>query len=103
MPVEREIPTPDLEIEQAPGVEINVEQPLTNGNAMMLEDGSAIVNPMEEQPDAKNHNVNLAEMIDESDLQSISADLMSEFESDKHSRADWEKTYTEGLDLLGFN
>ena len=102
MPVEREIPTPDLEIEQAPGVEINVEQPLTNGNAMMLEDGSAIVNPMEEQPDAKNHNVNLAEMIDESDLQSISADLMSEFESDKHSRADWEKTYTEGLDLLGF-
>ena len=53
MPVEREITTPDLEIEQAPGVNIDVEQPLTNGNAMMLEDGSAIVNPMEEQPNVK--------------------------------------------------
>ncbi len=102
MPVEREITTPDLEIEQAPGVNIDVEQPLTNGNAMMLEDGSAIVNPMEEQPDVKNHNANLAEMVDESDLRSIAADLMSEFESDKNSRSDWEKTYTEGLDLLGF-
>ena len=58
MPVEREITTPNLEIEQAPGVNIDVEQPLTNGNAMMLEDGSAIVNPMEEQPDVKNHNAN---------------------------------------------
>ena len=102
MPVEREITTPDLEIEQAPGVNIDVEQPLTNGNAMMLEDGSAIVNPMEEQPNVKNHNANLAEMVDESDLRSIAADLMSEFESDKNSRSDWEKTYTEGLDLLGF-
>ena len=102
MPVEREITTPDLEIEQAPGVNIDVEQPLTNGNAMMLEDGSAIVNPMEEQPDVKNHNANLAEMVDESDLRSIAADLMSEFESDKNSRSDWVKTYTEGLDLLGF-
>ena len=37
MPVEREITTPDLEIEQAPGVNIDVEQPLTNVNAMMLE------------------------------------------------------------------
>ena len=44
----------------------------------------------------------LAEMVDESDLRSIAADLMSEFESDKNSRSDWEKTYTEGLDLLGF-
>ena len=40
--------------------------------------------------------------MDESDLRSIAADLMSEFESDKNSRSDWEKTYTEGLDLLGF-
>ena len=57
---------------------------------------------MEEQPNVKNHNANLAEMVDESDLRSIAADLMSEFESDKNSRSDWEKTYTEGLDLLGF-
>ena len=101
MPVEKEIPTPDLEIEKAPGIDINVEQPLTNGNAMMLDDGSAIINPTEEQPSA-DHNSNLAELVDESDLRPMAADLMSEFESDKNSRSDWEKTYTEGLDLLGF-
>ena len=43
----------------------------------------------------------MAEYIDDSDLQSIAADLIGSFKSDKESRADWEKTYIRGLDLLG--
>jgi hypothetical protein len=45
---------------------------------------------------------NLAESIEENELQNISSDLMSEYDSDKASREEWEKTYSQGLDLLGF-
>ena len=41
---------------------------------------------------------NLAETIDENDLQNISSDLMGEYENDKASREEWEKTYSQGLD-----
>ena len=39
---------------------------------------------------------------EETELQNISSDLMSEYDSDKASREEWEKTYSQGLDLLGF-
>ena len=45
---------------------------------------------------------NLAETIEEDELQNISSDLMGEYDSDKASREEWEKTYSQGLDLLGF-
>jgi len=45
---------------------------------------------------------NIAEWIEDSILDRISSDLRSNFEDDKNSRSDWEKAYTEGLDLLGF-
>ena len=45
---------------------------------------------------------NIAEWIEDGVLDKISSDLRSNFEDDKNSRSDWEKAYTEGLDLLGF-
>ena len=45
---------------------------------------------------------NLAEDIDDNELNIISSDLMQEFENDKASREEWERTYSQGLDLLGF-
>ena len=44
---------------------------------------------------------NLAESMDESDLQTLVYDLDSEVDDDKASRSDWERTYTDGLKLLG--
>jgi len=46
-------------------------------------------------------DANLADYMDESELQEIAADLLDDFDNDKQSRKDWEKTYTDGLDLLG--
>ena len=46
-------------------------------------------------------DANLAEFIDESELSSLASDLIEDFDTDKQSRKDWERTYTEGLDLLG--
>jgi hypothetical protein len=45
---------------------------------------------------------NLAEYIEENDLQTLSNKLVAAYESDKMSRKDWEDTYIKGLDMLGF-
>ena len=65
------------------------------------EDGSAI-NPDNAPPVPTEHNVNLADVIAEKDLATLSNDLVAFFESDKDSRKDWEDTYVKGLDMLGF-
>jgi hypothetical protein len=47
------------------------------------------------------HDDNLAEAIDNRDLDALASELVGSFRSDKESRADWEKSYVKGLDLLG--
>jgi hypothetical protein len=44
---------------------------------------------------------NLADLMDEGDLQELASDLSSDIDNDKASRKDWEKAYTEGIKLLG--
>jgi hypothetical protein len=46
---------------------------------------------------------NLAEDVDDRELGSLSSDLMSQYDSNKASRSDWEDSYSKGLELLGFN
>ena len=50
----------------------------------------------------QNFYANLAEEIDDKALSQLASDLISEYNSDKESRKDWEDTYRNGLDLLGF-
>ena len=45
---------------------------------------------------------NIAEDIDDKALGQLASDLISEYDSDRQSRKDWEDTYRNGLDLLGF-
>ena len=47
------------------------------------------------------HGSNLAEYMDERDLDSLASELVSQFDADRMSRADWEDSYVRGLDLLG--
>lgn len=44
---------------------------------------------------------NLADEIDDGELQSLAGDLLSEFQDDIDARKDWMKTYVDGLELLG--
>ena len=44
---------------------------------------------------------NLADEVSESVLATLGGDLSSDIDNDKASRKDWEKSYTEGLKLLG--
>lgn len=54
----------------------------------------------EEVKDAE-FSQNLAEKIDEKDLDSLATELLDQYDADLNSRAEWEKMYKEGLELLG--
>jgi len=61
------------------------------------EDGEEVT----EEPE-QDFYANIAETIDDKALSQLASDLISEYQSDKESRKEWEDTYTNGLDLLGF-
>ena len=44
---------------------------------------------------------NLADYLEEGELVALATDLIAGFDADKLSRKDWERTYVQGLDLLG--
>ena len=50
----------------------------------------------------QNHGANLAEVLDDRDLAKIAGDLLNGYDSDRSSREEWEQSYVNGLDLLGF-
>jgi hypothetical protein len=68
------------------------------------EDGSVDVNfdPTKDLSGQTEFSANLAEVIDENDLNLLGTELYQNFEDYKNSRRDWEQAYTQGLDLLGF-
>jgi hypothetical protein len=78
---------------------------ITSENVEMnqMEDGGVEVSfdPTQELQ-SDNHSSNLAEIIDEQELGQIGADLVDNYLDYRSSRQDWETTYTNGLDLLGF-
>ena len=81
-------------------IEINIEgQP--QDNIEMLQDGGAIIGPQTLNMQAT-FDSNLAEFVDEDELEKMSSDLIADYETDKETRKDWEQGYTQGLDLLGF-
>lgn len=83
------------------------EVPLLDGEALEIE----VEDPVEEDEleydfgepelEAPAHDSNLAEFMDERDLQSLGNQLVTDFEADKRSRKEWERAYKEGLKLLG--
>ena len=59
--------------------------------------------PMEIETEVYDHNANLAEILDDSDLGTLSSDLSTKIDEDKSSREDWESAIAKGLGLLGIN
>jgi hypothetical protein len=78
-----------------PDIEIEIEDP----ESVKIEAGGLeiLIEP-DGEPD---FYANLAEEIDPSELDSLGGDLLQDIRNDLDSRRDWEKTYKEGLVLLG--
>ena len=79
------------------GLEIEIIEE-ENGDVTVDFDPSATLDDME-----GGFSDNLAEYLSDYELSRISSDLSSEFDSNKASRQEWEDTYSNGLELLGFS
>jgi len=76
------------------GIEISEED---DGGVIVDFDPSEMI-----EVDENDFYRNLAEEMDDSDLATISNELLSEYESNRSSRSDWEDSYSKGLELLGY-
>jgi hypothetical protein len=79
-----------------PDIEIEIEDP----ESVSIKAGGLeiLIDADEEGPD---FYANIAEEIDEAELESLGSELLAYVKDDLDSRKDWEKTYKEGLVLLG--
>jgi hypothetical protein len=93
VPTSVDVNQPDNSISQSGPVDVSEN-----------EDGSADINfdPKEQPQQPVDHFANLAESLDDKVLGPIGSELCDDFDQYKTSRQDWEKSYTDGLDLLGF-
>ena len=68
-------------------------------------DGGVTVDfdPSDMRGDSDDFYANLAEEMPERELSAIASDLLSAYDSNRASRQEWEDTYKNGLELLGFN
>jgi len=92
--VETEVATPNEEIESSEGVEVTMDE---EGGAEIDFDPNSLSGSESDQ-----HFSNLAEIMDDQYLDELGSTLYDKYTEYKESRADWEQSYREGLDLLGF-
>ena len=93
---------------ELPEVEVEIAAPEDfSGGAEIIDDGQggaivqSITGEIEVMAEQYDHNANLAEMLDDAALGSLSSELISLYNEDYDSRSEWEQTYVKGLDLLG--
>jgi hypothetical protein len=93
--------TPASLAPQEEAINIVIENP--EAVSMVTEDGGVIVDfdPTSNSFGEEDHYSNLAEFLSDEELMSVASELVFDFNSDRESRSDWEKTYVEGIKLLG--
>ena len=69
------------------------------------EDGGVTIDfdPQDQRGESDDFYMNLAEEMPDRELSRIAGELMSEFDSNKSGRQEWEDAYANGLELLGFS
>jgi len=104
MAIERRQATPvDGTVEQDAEEEITVAIENPESVAIETDDGGMIIDfdPNSKDVGESEFDSNLAEFMDDDDLNELGNELISAYNGDKESRSDWEETYTKGLDQLG--
>ena len=105
MVVDKRLEPFEVDIEKNPSEqELKVEVVNPDAVSIETEDGGVIVDfegDVTEDLVGPDHNSNLAEFLEDGDLEKMAADLIDDFESDRTSRNEWSRSYIKGLDLLG--
>ena len=96
----------DIEI-AAPGTFVGrVNEVLPDGIEIEPQEDGGVVIDLDPQEmmgiDDGDFYRNLAEELSDQELASLSSELLSDFESNKASRSEWEDAYSKGLELLGY-
>ena len=78
---------------------VEIEEPQISPNVTEMDDGSIVLGEIQETqaPISIPFDSNLAEHIEESDLNSMSSDIVAEIQEDINSRKEWEDQYKNGL------
>jgi hypothetical protein len=88
--------------------EVSVQEPVDNKGPIEVipeEDGGATLDfepGAINVPGTESHFDNLADILPDDILEPIGSDMVNNYMDYKASRKDWEQSYTQGLDLLGF-
>jgi hypothetical protein len=88
----------DIVQDDTPAVEVIIEGA---DDVLVGVDGLTIDLMPDEGGDTPEFDANLAEYMDEGELEKLGSDLVGEVESDISSRKDWVDMYVKGLDVLG--
>jgi len=105
MAVDKTLEPFEVEAEGNPE-ESELKVSVVNPDAVAVEtdDGSVVIDfdgGITQDAEGIGHNDNLAEHIEEQDLEEMASNLVDDFESDRTSRKEWSRSYMKGLDLLG--
>ena len=104
MAIERQPATPiDGTVEQEPDADISIAIENPDSVAIETDDGGMIIDfdPNALPVGDEGFDSNLADFMDDDVLMELGNELVNAYNGDKESRADWEETYTNGLDQLG--
>lgn len=80
-----------------PDLEIEIEDP----ESVSLHMGDVDIDLKPQKETAGDFDANLADYMDDGDLDGLAEDLIEDFGKDQMDRKDWIKTYVDGLKLLG--
>jgi len=100
---EIEVELPDSQLDFVSN--FDQDEPSESIEVIEMDDGGVTVefDPEEVRTDDGDFGANLAEFIPDRELARISSELLEEFDANKSSRQEWEETYSNGLELLGFS
>jgi len=85
------------DLAEMPAIEIEIEDPESVSIGM----GDIEIELRPQKPTAEDFDANLADFMEDSELESLGSELVAEFEKDTGDRKEWIQTYVEGLKLLG--
>ena len=111
--IEKGLPNTKLpaagEINSVPAVNVDVNEEVIQKGPIEVtpeQDGGATVDfdPSANLkiPGTEGHFDNLADLLPDDVLDPLGSELRYQFQDNRSSRKEWERTYTQGLDLLGF-
>jgi len=92
----------DEDIEEGMGEGLEIE--IVNPDMVTLDDGSVEITiiPGEEGGDDDDFDANIAESMDEGELNKLADEIIGMVDADVDSRKEWADTFVKGLDVLGF-